>query len=216
MKKETEQLLYRIDRTALKGLDSSLYVMFILALIAGVHLVLRKCGIRPEAWSVWAICIYVYKGAWIICGCIAGLGLILRIVLSPFVKSDEQEEFEKQVDFILQQKPVELQQTAQEHYSPLHDLTPEQEAAIISLLHDLPGSSRNAGSIHLANISRYLTALDQLGKANLTDKHALRLWVKKVTGKEVPDSSHFNEAIPNNNRKELVKIRTQLEHLLKE
>ena len=66
----------------------------------------------------------------------------------------------------------------------------------------------------MVEIARYLTALEQLKKANLADKRALLLWVKAITGKETPSSSQFNEAIPNTNRKELLKVRTELEQLL--
>lgn len=215
MKKSTEQRLYRIDRMVKKILESIIILMIGMGGIAGIVFLLRRWSVPLEEWSAWAICLLIYQYAWKISGILFGAGLVCRIVLSPFVKSDEQEDFENKLDYVLQQRQTEKAQAAQDHYSPLHNLTPEQETKVIDHLRTLPGNIRNPNAIHLAIMARYLTALEQLGKADLTDKHALRLWVQKVTEKKVPSSSQFNEAIPNRNRKELQKARTEWEKLLR-
>ena len=53
-----------------------------------------------------------------------------------------------------------------------------------------------------------------MGKADLTDKYHLRLWVAEVTQKEVPGSSQFNEAIPSTATTKVSKAQKELEQLL--
>ena len=145
----------------------------------------------------------------------AGIWLVLvvcRLCLSPFVKSDEEEEFEQKVDYILQQR--QAGQTAGSNYNPLRELSPEQEEKIKELLRNLPENPMKPGHINLALVAQYLTALQQLGKADLKDKHHLRLWVEEVTGKKVPNSSQFNEAIPSQTRTKVLSARKELEDIL--
>ncbi|MBQ7632319.1 MAG: hypothetical protein IJS82_06145 [Paludibacteraceae bacterium] len=196
-------------------LECIIFLMIGLGGIAGIVFLLRRWCMPVEECAAWAICIRIYHYAWKISGILFGAGLLCRIALSPFVKSDEQEDFENKLDYVLQLRQTEQARAAQDNYSPLRNLTPEQETKVIEHLRALPSNTRNPNAVHLAIIARYLTALEQLGKANLTDKHDLRLWVQKITGKEVPSSSQFNEAIPNRNRKELQKARTEWEKLLR-
>ena len=145
----------------------------------------------------------------------AGIWLVLvvcRLCLSPFVKSDEEEEFEQKVDYILQQR--QAGQTAGSNYNPLRELSPEQEEKIKELLRNLPENPMKPGHINLALVAQYLTAIQQLGKADLKDKHHLRLWVEEVTGKKVPNSSQFNEAIPSQTRTKVLSARKELEDIL--
>ena len=145
----------------------------------------------------------------------AGIWLVLvvcRLVLSPFVKSDEEEEFEQKVDYILQQR--QAGHIAGSNYNPLRELSPEQEEKIKELLRNLPENPMKPGHINLALVAQYLTALQQLGKADLKDKHHLRLWVEEVTGKKVPNSSQFNEAIPSQTVTKVSSARKELEDIL--
>ena len=214
MKADREQRLYRIDRTALKILNGAVYSMFILAVLAVIPALFRWFGLHLSTLPGWAVCLTLYHYAWILCAITAGVCIVCRIALAPFVKSEEQEEFEQKVEYVLQQKKMTPPQATSDDYSPLCDLTPEQEQRVIRLLHDLPGNPNKPTAINLALIARYLTALEQMGKANLTDKHALRIWVMNITDKDVPSSSQFNEAVPNTNRKELAQLREQWTHLL--
>lgn len=212
MKTSTVQRLYHIDRTALKILNYSVYSMFLLALLALVDTILRWCGLHLCEYAFYSTLTDLYRYAWIVCGSIAGGCVIVRIALSPFVKSEEEEAFEQKLDYVLQQRQQEDQPS--QPYSPLRNLTPEQEAIVQKTLHELPSNVSKPHFIHLALVSRYLTALEQMNKADLTDRTALRAWVHEVTKKEVPPMSQFNEAIPSTNRKELAKIRQQWEKLL--
>lgn len=137
------------------------------------------------------------------CAGIWAVFVIGRIILSPFVKSDEEEELEQKIQEIIQKNAEQ----PQKDYTPLCGLSQEQEIQVKQILKDLPEHPSRPGYINLALIARYLTALEQLDIADLEDKHALRLWVQQVTGKKTPSASQFNEAIPNTNRKEVAKVR---------
>lgn len=52
------------------------------------------------------------------------------------------------------------------------------------------------------------------GKAELRDKRRLRQWVAEVTGRQVPSSSQFNEAIPSKAATKVAAARKELETLL--
>lgn len=206
MSTNVEQILYRIDRTAGKILNGAVYAMLVLALLAGGRALLHL--------DAPLTLVRIYKYLWIACGIIAGVCVLCRIVLAPFVKSEEQEIFEQKVAYVLHQKQSNTPQMVSPEYSPLHDLLPEQEEKVKQILRNLPPNQNKTNQINLALVSRYLTALERMNLANLDDKHSLRLWVKNVTKKEVPSSSQFNEAIPNTNKKEVSKIKDLLERSL--
>ena len=147
---------------------------------------------------------------------IFGILILCRIILSPFVKSDEQEEFEQKIDYILEQKSKQQTQHAalSADYTPLYNLTEEQKAQIEQILRALPANDRKPESINLALVAQYLTALEKLGKVNLTDKYHLRLWIEQITGKQVPSSSQFNEAIPSKATGKVLKAQKDLERIL--
>lgn len=193
---DTKDVLYRIDRTARTVLYVVTCVLFLL-------LVLACFGVS-------------YRWLWGVFGGLFAACVLCRMCLSPFVKSEEEEEFEQKVAYILEQKAAKSKplEPINETYSPLRELSDEQEKQVIQLLHDLPAHPNKPESINLALVARYLTALDQLGKINLTNKGALRAWVARITEKEVPNSSQFNEALPNTNRSEVAKIRRELERSL--
>lgn len=187
MKKATRDRLYTIDRAIRTILGIATWVVLALLVAAAFDTPIKL----------------ILKYAFFVCGSIWVLLVLCRIVLSPFVKSDEEEDFEQKVDYILQKRAEQ----PQKDYTPLRSLTPEQEEAIKGVLSNLPSHRDKPSEINLAIVSRYLTALDQLGYADLSDRHYLRLWVQEVTGKKVPNSSQFNEAIPNTNRREVAKAR---------
>ncbi len=193
---DVPKLLYRIDRIVRT-------ILYIVTCCLATLLMLACIGIS-------------YRIVWYGFGAIFCLCVIVRICLSPFVKSDEEEEFEQKVNYILEQKAQQHKQvvSVSSDYSPLCNLSAQQEKQIIQILHDLPSHSDKPDYINLALIARYLTALEQLNKINLSNRTALRAWVANVTAKTVPSSSQFNEAIPNKNRSEVAKVRRQLEKLL--
>lgn len=196
MKAEKGHILYRIDRIAGLVMKIDAVILFILLVLAGFHISNKY---------VW----YVFGGIIVAC-------FLCRLVLEFFVKSEDEEEFEEMVDHIIEQKMAKQKQAHKEaikDYSPLCNLSHEDEGLIKQLLYRLPENPNNAGYINLALVAQYLTALQKMGIADLTDKYHLRLWVAEVTKKEVPSSSQFNEAIPskattkvNNAEKELEKL----------
>ena len=214
MNPKTQENLYRTDRTFGKVLNGAVYGMLCLFILVGVDTLLVHWGVDFRTFSAGQTILLVYKYLWKVCGIIAGVSIVVRMVLSPFVKSEEQEEFEQKVDYVLQQREAYKKEQTITDYSPLCNLSDEQEAAILKVLHDLPSHSEKSDTINLACVAQYLTALEQMGKANLSNKHHLRLWVARVTGKVVPSSSQFNEAIPSTAMGKVSKIRKELEHLI--
>ena len=87
----TQQLLYRIDRTAGKFLNGLVVTGIVLATLAGIKVLLVKCGIHFDS-PAWSIVLIVYKYLWWSLGGLACICVIGRIVLAPFVKSEEEED----------------------------------------------------------------------------------------------------------------------------
>lgn len=173
--------LYTIDRAIRTALRINALICFLLLIGAALDSPLKH-------YLTYALLVTA-----IICGVL----IVCRICLSPFVKSDEQEEFEEKLDYVLAHREGKknTQPITDNNYTPLRNLTPEQEVQIKQLLRDLPSHEKKSDAIKLALVVQYLKALENLDKANLTDLYNLRLWVGNVTGKNVPESSQFNEAI---------------------
>ena len=191
MKESTRDILYKIDRACSIALGVVSVSVIVLLVLAAFNPCLKMAFF--VTWAVW------------------GLILIIKICLSPFVKSEDEEEFEQKVEYILQQKRLLNTETA---YTPLRDVSPKQEQQIKQLLHDLPAHAEKPDSINLALVAQYLTALEKLGKAALKDKRQLRLWIAEVTEKSVPNSSQFNEAIPSTATTKVAAARKEWEAIL--
>ena len=170
MKQQTKDILYKIDRRIRPVLDIMSVVCLLLLCSAAFDTPVKQILTKLLCFSA---------GIWLVL-------VVCRLCLSPFVKSDEEEEFEQKVDYILQQR--QSGQTVESNYNPLRELYPEQEEKIKEVLRSLPENPTKPGHINLALVAQYLTALQQLGKADLKDKHHLRLWVEEVTGKKVPQT----------------------------
>lgn len=196
MKQQTKDILYKIDRRIRPILDIMSVICLLLLCSAAFDTPVKQILTKLLCFSA---------GIWLVL-------VVCRLCLSPFVKSDEEEEFEQKVDYILQQR--QAGHIAGSNYNPLRELSPEQEEKIKELLRNLPENPMKPGHINLALVAQYLTALQQLGKADLKDKHHLRLWVEEVTGKKVPNSSQFNEAIPSQTRTKVLSARKELEDIL--
>ena len=193
MKSSSHDILYKIDRALSLALKIASVLVIVILVLAALYPILK-----PGFFVTW--------GLW-------GVILVGKICLSPFVKSEEEEEFEQQVNYILQQKQA-LITSEQKEYSPLHNVSSKQEEQIMQLLRELPAHPEKPGHINLAFIAQYLTALDKLGKADLKDKRNLRIWVENVTGKITPSSSQFNEAIPSTATTKIEAARWDLERIL--
>lgn len=200
MTPETYNKLYTIDRAIRKAIHICVPICFILLLIVAFNAPWRQI-------FVYALCVLA-----VICGIL----ILCRIILSPFVKSDEQEEFEQKIDYILKQRSKQQTQhtVPLEDYTPLCNLTEEQKVQIQQILHDLPANDKRPEAINLALVAQYLTALEKLGMVNLTDKYHLRLWIEQITGKQVPSSSQFNEAIPSKATGKVLKAQKDIERIL--
>ena len=196
MKQQTKDILYKIDRRIRPILDIMSIICLLLLCSAAFDTPVKQILTKLLCFSA---------GIWLML-------VVCRLCLSPFVKSDEEEEFEQKVDYILQQR--QAGQNAGSNYNPLRELSQEQEEKIKELLRNLPENPMKPGHINLALVAQYLTALQQLGKADLKDKHHLRLWVEEVTGKKVPNSSQFNEAIPSQTVTKVSSARKELEDIL--
>lgn len=149
------------------------------------------------------------------------VGVAVRILLSPFVKSDEETDFEQKVDYILQQKVENKVYTdtlpVSSPFSPLRNLTPEQEKEICRMIKEgLPSHPKDNNKINLANVAQFITALEQLSYIDVTDKRNLRCWVEQETGKYAPPSSEFNAAFPSLNHKNVKKWKETIQKNLAE
>lgn len=214
MQKDMHDSLYHTDRLAGKLLNGVVFCMLFLAALAGLNALLAHIGIYINACCAWPILLLAYKYAWIICGIMAVFCILCRVALSPFVKSEEQEEFEQKVEYVLQQKKIAKRQQVNADYSPFLNLTSDQEMKIRQILHDLPANPNNPDSISLALVSQYLTALEKMGHLDMKDKYHLRLWIEQVTEKSAPSSSQFNEAIPSKTATKISQARKELERVL--
>lgn len=198
MNSSTQKRLYAIDRAIRTILKITTVVCFVLLILASFN----------TPWKRTIACVFFITGA------LWALLIVCRLCLSPFVKSDEEEEIEQKVEYILKKHHASELQSMIEDYSPLRNLTPEQSEHVKQLLRKQPSHPDKPDHINLAYIAKYLTALEQLGKADLSDKRDLRLWVAQVTGKKVPSPSQFNEAIPAKAKDKLAKARVELSRLL--
>lgn len=194
----TYHRLYTIDRT--------------------IRTIMRVCTVIWFALIIAVVLPTPYKQSFA-SACLITLGIIcllamVRVCFSWFVKSDEEEEMEKRVEYILNTNYAEERQSMIEDYSPLCDLTLEQKEKVKHLLRDLKPQPDKPDQINLAVMAQHLTALQQLGKAHLDDKRNLRLWVAQVTGKKVQSSSQFNEAVPSTNKKKIANARQSIERIL--
>ena len=189
-------ILYKIDRTIKPVLEISTIAALILLVVAALD---------TPAKRILTYFLYAVAAVWVI-------ALLCRLLLSPFVISDEEEDFEKKVEYILHQK--QASQPANAPYSPLRDLSDKEEEQIKHLLHTLPEHAEKPGHINLALVAQYLTALEKLGKADLKDKRQLRNWVAETTGKQVPSTSQFNEAIPSQASSKVSAARKEIESIL--
>lgn len=95
-------------------------------------------------------------------------------------------------------------------FSPFHNLTHEEEQIIEDLFEGLPHHTNYEDRINLSIVSRYLTALCELGyisPRNSVDKPNIQQWVERVTKKKTPSQSEFNAAYPSTNTKEIEKAK---------
>lgn len=195
----TYRRLYTIDRT----------VRTIMHICCAVWFVLLFAVVLPTPYRKLFSCgFFVAFGIFILLA-------VVRVCFSRFVKSDEEEQMEEQVEYILQKHHKDLLQSVQDDYSPLCNLTPEQEERIKLLLHDLPSNPKKTDYIYLSHIANHLKALEQMDKARLNNVYALQSWVERVVSKRTPDYRQFNEAIQNATDSKVAKAREMIKRILR-
>ena len=200
MKPSLQNRLYSIDRGIRTIVGITAVIALLLMLVATLDTPIKQ------------MLTYAFYGV----GGLFAAMVLCRICLSPFVKSDEQEEFEQKIDYVLLQREKDKRQipSVSSDYSPLRNLSEKQEEKIKSVLRLLPVHSQKPDYINMAIVAQYLTAMEKLGIADLKDKHQLRLWVARVTEKQVPSASQFNEAIPSQTAAKVTAACRELETLL--
>lgn len=189
----------RIVRKATEVLGVLLFAMLLLWLV--FRLIARLDIVFTPSQNA----ALVYKNSALILLALFFGGVVLRLCLSPFVKSDEEEDFEVKAGYFLQ-KQAELKKKEHHNtplFSPLTNLTEEQETAVCDVLRNLPSHIDKTDYINMAIMAQYLVALNNLGYLDITDHSNLRRWVERTTGKEVPGISPFNEALSDANVKKV-------------
>ena len=140
-----------------------------------------------------------FQYSFIISFCAILLFALLKYALSFFVKDEDEIERERIVNDIVE--GVMARKT--EVYSPLRDLTEQQEHVICDLLQNLPAHASISEQINMSEVAQFLTALQRMNYLDGEDKRNLRNWVREVSGREVPSVSAFNEAYPSGNNKKV-------------
>ena len=105
--KRLADILYKVDRTIRPILEITTIIALILLVAASFDSPIKR---------FFTYCLYAAAIVWVV-------ALACRLILSPFVKSEEEEIFEQQVDYILQKKQASKPVVA---YTPLRDVTQKQ------------------------------------------------------------------------------------------
>ena len=211
MKKDIQQKLVKADNIVKQILELSAIVLFAVLLLWIVYALLSNNFFNiPQQTEL--IINHIFKFVGIIVLCVFLLSVIARMIFSPFVKSDEEKEFEEKVDYILGNKD-NLKKIVTEKSkvtSLLINLTKEQEKLICNMLKSLPSNINNSNKINTAIVSQYLTALQECGYLNDSNIYDLYAWTGSVTNKEMPSFNHFNEAYPSKTAKKVDNIKSKI------
>ena len=216
MKQTTLHNLTKADKIAKQILNISAVILFSMLLLWLVWSIISNIASSVRADMVVKS---VFKIAGGVALSILLLSVVVRMVLSLFVRSDDENDFEEKVDYVLQQKKTAARKAGQksETISVLVGLSAEQEEMVCRLLRELPSHINSPQKINMAEVSHYLTALRDLGYLNDKDKYNLYAWVGKITDKELPQFNHFSEAYPSTTVKKVnhakEKITSELQKL---
>lgn len=208
------QSTYLFFKRLLNGTAVALFALACLFLIYGM---LRQLIPDDVNFSYLIKLHLIYK--YIVCVFFVLFLLSATIVAigSLWGKTEEEQEFEDKLNYILskhtQANPYSLP-TPSADYQPLSNLSENKREQLIAYLRSLPASASKQGSINLALMAQHLVALSRMGFLDISDKPRLRRWVASITGKQVPSSSQFNEAITNVSMSKLLKAESDLRNLL--
>ena len=235
MRQTTIRNITKVDEAAKQILDISA-VAFFSALMIWLVWVIIDNHIEIPA-SVDVAVTTVFKVAVGVALCVFIVSVVVKMILSLFVKSDEESEYKAKVDYVLQQQTSATTQPCYadadtcanlsadgdngahakkrvgqeaEVVSVLVGLSAEQEDVICRLLRELPAHINNPKKINMAEMSHYLTALRDLGYLNDNNMYNLYAWVEKITGRELPQYNHFNEAYPSTTIKKVNRAKEKI------
>ena len=233
MRQTTIRNITKVDEAAKQILDISA-VAFFSALMIWLVWVIIDNHIEIPA-SVDVAVTTVFKVAVGVALCVFIVSVVVKMILSLFVKSDEESEYKAKVDYVLQQQTSATKQPCYadtcanssadgdngahakkrvgqeaEVVSVLVGLSAEQEDVICRLLSELPAHINNPKKINMAEMSHYLTALRDLGYLNDNNMYDLYAWVEKITGRELPQYNHFNEAYPSTTIKKVNRAKEKI------
>lgn len=205
---------YRFFKRLLDGLAIALFVLGCLFLVYAI------CSrFIPDVFnssSMLAIHL-IYKYIVLSVFILFLLSAAVVAICTFWCKTEEEQVFEDKLNYILskhtQANPYSLP-TPSADYQPLSNLSENKREQLIAYLRSLPDSASKQGSINLALMAQHLVALSRMGYLDISDKPRLRRWVASITGKQVPSSSQFNEAITNVSMSKLLKAESDLRNLL--
>lgn len=137
MKQTTLHNLTKADKIAKQILNISAVILFSMLLLWLVWSIISNIASSVRADMVVKS---VFKIAGGVALSILLLSVVVRMVLSLFVKSDDENDFEEKVDYVLQQKKTAARKAGQksETISVLVGLSAEQEEMVCRLLRELP------------------------------------------------------------------------------
>ena len=198
-------------------LNGTAVALFALACLFLIYVMLRQLIPDNVNFSyliklhlIYKYIVYVFFVLFLLSATIVTIG-------SLWGKTEEEQEFEDKLNYILskhtQANPYSLP-TPSADYQPLSNLSENKREQLIAYLRSLPDSASKQGSINLALMAQHLVALSRMGFLDISDKPRLRRWVASITGKQVPSSSQFNEAITNVSMSKLLKAESDLRNLL--
>lgn len=187
----------------------------------GVSFVLMVVlGLIPEIWGI-----HIPKSVMSIVLTCLFLSFAVLIVSSFWATDEEKEERKKEIkDAIIElSKENKISKAStiipvQNVYNPYADgILDEQKKKVEKILLDLPSHHEKRDQINMSEVSRYLTALEELKIISPTksaDLHNLRLWVESVTGKHAPEQYRFNDAFPSTNKQGVKKAKEKIKQVL--
>lgn len=198
-------------------LNGTAVALFALACLFLIYVMLRQLIPDNVNFSyliklhlIYKYIVYIFFVLFLLSATIVAIG-------SLWGKTEEEQEFEDKLNYILskhtQANPYSLP-TPSADYQPLSNLSENKREQLIAYLRSLPDSASKQGSINLALMAQHLVALSRMGFLDISDKPRLRRWVASITGKQVPSSSQFNEAITNVSMSKLLKAESDLRNLL--
>lgn len=207
---------YRFFKRLLDGLAVALFVIGCLFLVYAIcSRFIPDVFNSSSMFTIHLIYKYIVLSVFIL----FLLSAAVVAICTLWCKTDEEQLFEDKVNYILNKSTTPHRSTPPSSllspdYQPLKNICEDNQLRVVDYLRNLPDSATKQGSINLALMVQHLVALSKMGYLDISDKPRLRRWVASITGKQVPSSSQFNEAITNVSMSKLLKAESDLRNLL--